>query len=108
MSPSGEAPTLKPYVARLANAMVAVLGPEFTHGSDNYRRCKCLLVGGDGQEGPVGATEAGAAQTAARRAEGLDSTLAEMETVLFVQQLILFSPKAVPAYKHIALLEVGG
>jgi hypothetical protein len=35
---------LKPAAARLANAMVAVLGPELQLGSAAYQRCKALVT----------------------------------------------------------------
>lgn len=36
-------PGLRPALARLANAMVAVLGPELTTGSAAYTKTKCIL-----------------------------------------------------------------
>lgn len=36
-------PGLRPAVGRLANALVAVLGPELRLGSDAYVKCKSLI-----------------------------------------------------------------
>lgn len=105
VSPAGESAALQPASARLANAMVAVLGPEFTLGSAHYQKCKSLVAGaaahGWDQVRGEGQQEAGGAGPG-----GGDSASGELESVLFAQQLILFSPKAVPAQKHIALLQV--
>lgn len=37
-------PGMRPALARLANALVAVLGPELTPGSMAYSRTRCLLL----------------------------------------------------------------
>lgn len=34
---------LRPAIGRLANAMVAVLGPELRVGSDHYNRCRAII-----------------------------------------------------------------
>ena len=39
-----EAPGLRPMCARLANAMVGVLGPEFMLGSAHYAAAKSLIT----------------------------------------------------------------
>ena len=44
---SYEHPGLKPAAARLANSMVAVLGPEFTLGSVAYRMTRSLINDSD-------------------------------------------------------------
>ena len=36
-------PGLQPAAGRLANALVAVLGPELTLGSRAYARCRTLI-----------------------------------------------------------------
>ncbi|KAF8072444.1 hypothetical protein HT031_000103 [Scenedesmus sp. PABB004] len=90
VSSFGEHPLLQPAAARLANAMIAVLGSEFTLGSAAYDRCKALAPAA-----PAGAADGQRALTA---------TWAELEQVLFAQQLILFAPRAVPAAKHLPLL----
>lgn len=74
--------------------MVAVLGPEFTLGSASYQRCKALV------------TDLAALEDKQDMHKGLAATWAELEQVLFAQQLILFAPKAVPARKHIPLLQL--
>lgn len=40
---SYEVPGLRPAVGRLVNALVAVLGPELTPGSNAYSKCKALI-----------------------------------------------------------------
>lgn len=44
VSSVGDTPLLRVAAARLANAMVAVLGPEFTLGSLAYQRIKSLVT----------------------------------------------------------------
>lgn len=106
VSSFGENPLLQPAAARLANAMVAVLGPEFTLGSAAYSRCKTLVTDSSGGisrvPGTAGGGGCGVASTDGLR--GLAATWAELEQVLFAQQLILFAPQAVPAAKHLPLL----
>ena len=40
------------------------------------------------------------------RGGGGDGLLVDLQAVLFAQQLILFAPRAVPASKHMKLLQV--
>lgn len=58
MSSVGDAPLLRVSTARLANAMVAVLGARFSLGSVEYQRIKCLVADSRGglqqEEGPGG------------------------------------------------------
>lgn len=49
MSSYGDQPLLQPAAAQLANAMVAVLGPQFTLGSMAYSRCKTLVTDNTGE-----------------------------------------------------------
>lgn len=48
VSSFGEHPLLQPAAAQLSNAMVAVLGPQFTLGSLAYSRCKTLVTDNTG------------------------------------------------------------
>lgn len=48
VSSFGDHPLLQPAAAQLANAMVAVLGPQFTLGSLAYSRCKTLVTDNTG------------------------------------------------------------
>jgi hypothetical protein len=48
VSSFGDNPLLQPAAAQLANAMVAVLGPQFTLGSLAYSRCKTLVTDNTG------------------------------------------------------------
>jgi hypothetical protein len=43
VTPSAEHPLLQPAAARLANAMVAVLGPRLRLGGQVYARCRALI-----------------------------------------------------------------
>jgi hypothetical protein len=49
VSSYGDHPLLQPAAAQLANAMVAVLGPQFTLGSMAYSRCKTLVTDNTGE-----------------------------------------------------------
>lgn len=51
VSSFGDHPLLQPAAAQLANAMVAVLGPQFTLGSLAYSRCKTLVTDNTGVRG---------------------------------------------------------
>ncbi|KAK9820084.1 hypothetical protein WJX72_005985 [[Myrmecia] bisecta] len=85
---------LRPAVGRLANALVAVLGPELTLGSDPYVKCKALIREMQAEDMPA---SGGVLQPE-------DATAAELETVLYAQMLILFAPQAVPAQSHLPRL----
>ncbi len=114
---SFESPALCAACARLANAAVAVLGPEFTLGSLAYQRAKSLvLASGDAAGGAAGGAGAGAeaangggdhtgqhGREGAAAGAGGDGGLG---LVLFVQQVVLFAPGAVPPAKHVPLLLV--
>jgi hypothetical protein len=54
VSSFGDQPLLQPAAAQLANAMVAVLGPQFTLGSLAYSRCKTLVTDNTGMQGWLG------------------------------------------------------
>ena len=82
-------PGVLPAIGRLANAMVAVLGPEYTPGSPAYIVCKSII-------NYMKAVEDGMARgsntaTSARTADGLSASL---EIVLYAQMLVLFAPHA--------------
>ena len=134
VSSYGDDPLLQPAAARLANAVVAVLGPEFTLGSAAYQRCKSLVtpssnflaatasasalpaasaaaaggavVGGSGgvEQGLAGDGTGGYLHDSGDLVRAVADTWSELERVLFAQQLVLFAPKAVPAQKHLPLL----
>ncbi|KAK9838575.1 hypothetical protein WJX81_008486 [Elliptochloris bilobata] len=80
-------PGLRPAAGRLANAMVAVLGPELRLGSREYARCRALIR-----------------EMAAGGLPGGDDAAAGLERVLYAQQLALFAPHAAPAVAHLPLL----
>ncbi|CAL8466413.1 g5949 [Coccomyxa elongata] len=81
---------LQPAVGRLANALVAVLGPELTLGSAAYCRCRAIIREMQAMAGAVGRPE--------------DAPAAALETVSYAQMLVLFAPQAVPAAAHLPLL----
>jgi hypothetical protein len=101
---------LQPAAARLANAMIAVLGNDFTLGSAAYSRCKTLVTDNSGSlsaaaaaaaggSGNAAAGGAGAAASgvpvAAGSAEGLKGlavTWAELEQVRLHGFTFLFYP----------------
>lgn len=80
---------VRPYLGRLTNEMVVLLGPELVPGSKNYFMCKCLM-------------------RQMKRSPSFDTTSegipAALELVLYAQQLILFAPQAVPAKHHVSIL----
>lgn len=90
VSSFGENPLLQPAAARLANAMIAVLGPEFTLGSAAYSRCKtlvtCYNTTSSGAKRGTGALGAGAAAAGVGEGiRGLAATWAELEQVICLQ-----------------------
>lgn len=91
---------LRPAVAKLANAIVSVLGPEFRIGGIYYQKCKVLMAA----EFSSGFENMDERVLLGRSA--LQDAWLEEEQVLFVQQLILYSPRSSPALKHISLLLV--
>ncbi|KAA6419843.1 MAG: hypothetical protein FRX49_10206, partial [Trebouxia sp. A1-2] len=86
-------PGLRAALGRLANSVVAVLGPELSPGTDVYTKCKALIreVQGFGSTGRGGLREE-------------DWVAGELEGVLYIQSLILFAPQAVPASAHLPVL----
>eukprot|EP00884_Botryococcus_braunii_P001693 jgi/Botrbrau1/11524/Bobra.0393s0003.2 len=82
---------LRPAVGRLTNALVAVLGPELTLGTEAYTKCKSLI-----REIQSGAVNGASGPE--------DAFASELETVLYAQSLVLFAPQAVPAAAHLPLL----
>ena len=88
LTSQGDVASMKPYLGRLANAMVALLGPELLPGSGNYVICKCLMR--QMKSAPADSSS--------------EDILGSLEVVLYAQQLILFAPQSVPAEKHVAVL----
>eukprot|EP00887_Chlorella_sp_A99_P005661 scaffold1.g5661.t1 len=86
-------PGLLPCVGRLANAMVAVLGPDYRLGSPAYYACKSVVNDMRALEAAGGA-----------RGGASDAVAAALESVLYAQMLVLFAPGAVPAASHLPLL----
>ncbi|KAK9865210.1 hypothetical protein WJX84_003181 [Apatococcus fuscideae] len=90
---STSVPGLRPAVGRMANALVAVLGPELTQGSKSYNLTKALIREMQGSSENSG---------------GLllpeDVVAAQLETVLYAQMLILFAPQASSIDRHLPLL----
>ncbi len=124
-----EIPALRPACARLANSMVGVLGPEFTLGSSYYRMAKSQTTdlvqtgvtavddivalaalnaapAAGGAGGRAGASAGTPEVSGAPRPVGLESLACELQALLFVQQAILFAPRAVQAAKHVPMLQV--
>ena len=84
-------PGLLPAVGRLANAMVAALGPDYVLGSAAYDACRSVVA-------ELRAPDA----SGVRRPE--DSLASALESVLYAQMLVLFAPRALPAAQHVAVL----
>ncbi|XP_050228760.1 protein SWEETIE isoform X2 [Mercurialis annua] len=73
---------LQQGVARLINAIVAVLGPELASGSIFFSRCKSVIA----------------------EIRSLQETTTLLESVRFTQQLVLFAPQAVSVHSHVQTL----
>jgi hypothetical protein len=84
-------PGLLPAVGRLANAMVAALGPDYALGSSAYDACRSVMT-------ELRAPDA----SGVRRPE--DSLASSLQSVLYAQMLVLFAPRALPAAQHVAVL----
>jgi hypothetical protein len=84
-------PGLLPATGRLANSLVAALGPDFVLGSAAYDACRSVVA-------ELRAPDT----TGVRRPE--DSLAAALESVLYAQMLVLFAPRALPAAAHVAVL----
>ena len=84
-------PGLLPAVGRLANGMVAALGPDYVLGSAAYDACRSVVA-------ELRAPDA----SGVRRPE--DSLAASLQSVLYAQMLVLFAPRALPAAQHVAVL----
>lgn len=74
---------LLPAIGRLANGMVAVLGPEYMPGSSAYISCKSII---NDMKAPSASKSGGGG--------GEDALSAMLETVLYSQMLVLFAPRA--------------
>lgn len=84
-------PGFLPAVGRLANAMVAALGPDYALGSSAYDACRSVMA-------ELRAPDA----SGVRRPE--DSLASSLQSVLYAQMLVLFAPRALPAAQHVAVL----
>ncbi|CAN0928886.1 Protein SWEETIE [Linum grandiflorum] len=73
---------LQQGVARLINAIVAVLGPELAPGSIFFSRCKSVIA----------------------EISSWHETATLLESVRFTQQLVLFAPRAVSVHSHVQTL----
>ncbi|GBG62555.1 hypothetical protein CBR_g31193 [Chara braunii] len=82
LSEEHSTPQLWQCVGRVVNAMIAVLGPELVPGSPVFSRCKSIVA---------------EISTAVEPA-------AQLECVLYAQQLVLFAPQAVPAHDIVQTL----
>ncbi|BBN09583.1 HEAT repeat-containing protein 5 [Marchantia polymorpha subsp. ruderalis] len=82
LSEDHAAPELGQRIGRLVNAVVAVLGPELSPGSSLFSRCKALVAEISTENEPA----------------------AQLECVLFTQQLALFAPRALPVHAHVQTL----
>jgi hypothetical protein len=114
-------PALRGACARMSNAAVAVLGPELTPGSQAFCRARSLVVGAypPGSGDPVQAPQPLAqAQAWAALRPGVwggdddegggdeDGAGSGLQAALFTQQMTLFAPHAMPAAKHVPMLQV--
>ena len=72
---SARASRMQQTVARIANSVVGVLGPEFTPGSYAFQRCSLLIDGAT---------------------SSCDAFGVQLEQVLRIQQLLLFAPHVAP------------
>ncbi len=88
---------LLPCVGRLANALVAVMGPDYTFGSRAYLACKSII-------NDMGALQAGAAGPVAEE----DALAGELERVLYTQMLVLFAPQAATIKSSVEVRGKGG
>ncbi|PKA52839.1 hypothetical protein AXF42_Ash001820 [Apostasia shenzhenica] len=70
---------IRQEIARIVNAIVAVLGPELAPGSTFFSRCKCVI------------TEISSCQEIS----------ALFEAARFTQQLVIFAPQAVSVHTHV-------
>jgi hypothetical protein len=78
-------PGLLPALGRLANAIVAALGPDYVLGSPAYETCRSVV--------------------AELRAPGNPDALpSSLEVVLYAQMMALFAPKALPTATHVSVL----
>ena len=82
---------LLPAVGRLANAMVAALGPDYVLGSASYDACRSVVA-------ELRAPDA----SGVRRPQ--DALAASLQSVLYAQMLVLFAPRALPTAQHVAVL----
>ncbi|EPS72441.1 hypothetical protein M569_02317, partial [Genlisea aurea] len=73
---------LQQAVARLINAIVAVIGPELSPASIFFSRCKVAIA----------------------EISSCQETAALLESVHFTQQLVLFAPQAVSVHSHLQTL----
>ena len=97
---------LLPAIGRLANGMVAVLGPEYMPGSSAYISCKSIIndmkaLDGYGGGGGGGRSNNNNNNNSSRHDNasksgggGGDALSAMLETVLYSQMLVLFAPRA--------------
>ncbi|GAX74410.1 hypothetical protein CEUSTIGMA_g1858.t1 [Chlamydomonas eustigma] len=120
-----DSPGMNMFCARLANALVAVAGPEFSLGSAQYRMGRSLITGEVDAVGAMlqleaaaGASSSSDSTAAASAADPLTAALmhvdsagiegsessSALQAVKFIQQLVLFAPQAVHAARHVPLL----
>ena len=110
---SSEEFMLGQHVSRLANALIAALGPEFILGSNPYRWTRAILAG---EMNSLGGIESLVKSWAGKRDDSTHlsdpimsraATAYGLEAVGFVQQLSLFSPLALSrsaSNRHLPLL----
>ena len=84
-------PGLLPSIGRLGNAMVACLGPDYVLGSEAYDICRSIV-----------------SELRAPDASGVrlneDILSGALESVLYVQMLVLFVPRALTTAQHVSVL----
>lgn len=82
---------LLPSIGRLGNAMVACLGPDYVPGSDAYAICRSIV------------SELRAPDSSGVRLKE-DILSGALESVHYVQMLVLFVPNALTTAQHVAVL----
>eukprot|EP00958_Prasinococcus_capsulatus_P020858 scaffold2764_cov399-Prasinococcus_capsulatus_cf.AAC.11 len=82
--PEIAAPGLSQCIARMVNASVVILGPELTPGSQVYQDCELMIKEVSSQS-------------------ALEPQ-AQLECVMFAQQLVVFAPHASPTASHVPML----
>lgn len=84
-------PGLLPSIGQLGNAMVACLGPDYVLGSQSYDICRSIV------------SEMRAPGSSCVRLKE-DILAGALQSVLYIQMLVLFAPKASKTADHVSIL----